>query len=171
MLWIHLHIDVFVGLLITIPAMFILGVAIQYLFIRPLRGRERTSMSLLACYAVAIIIEGILYERFGSNYLSINTYWTSPQATFKIFGYYVPYIYVLGFALAVVFVAAIYFMLYRTQFGRSVRATMQDHTAARLVGIDVNLGGRVHLRDRRRGDRGGRHGVRGAQPGQSEHRV
>src|SRR5215469_16135819 len=39
-LWTHLHIDVFVGLLITIPAMFILGVAIQYLFIRPLRGRE-----------------------------------------------------------------------------------------------------------------------------------
>ena len=49
-----------------------------------------------------------------------------------------PYIYLLGFALAVVFVVAIYFMLYRTQFGRSVRATMQDHTAARLVGIDVN---------------------------------
>jgi branched-chain amino acid transport system permease protein len=137
-LWTHLHIDVFVGLLITIPAMFVLGVAIQFLFIRPLRGRERTSMSLLACYAVAIITEGILYERFGSNYLSMNTYWTSPQATFKIFGYYLPYIYLLGFALAVLFVAAIYFMLYRTQFGRSVRATMQDHTAARLVGIDVN---------------------------------
>jgi branched-chain amino acid transport system permease protein len=137
-LWTHLHIDVFVGLLITIPAMFILGVAIQYLFIRPLRGRERTSMSLLACYAVAIIIEGILYQVFGSNYVSINDYWTSPQAEFKIFGYYLPYIYLLGFALAVLFVVAIYLMLYRTQFGRSVRATMQDHTAARLVGIDVN---------------------------------
>jgi branched-chain amino acid transport system permease protein len=37
-----------------------------------------------------------------------------------------------------VLVAAIYLMLYRTQFGRSVRATMQDHTAARLIGIDVN---------------------------------
>jgi len=137
-LWTHLHIDVFVGLLITVPAMFILGVAIQYLFIRPLRGRERTSMSLIACYAVAIIIEGILYQIFGSNYQSMNTYWTSPQAEFHIFGYYLPYIYVLGFALAVVLVVAIYFMLYRTQFGRSVRATMQDHTAARLVGIDVN---------------------------------
>src|SRR6266576_1279906 len=137
-LWTHLHIDVFAGLLITIPAMFILGVAIQYLFIRPLRGRERTSMSLLACYAVAIIIEGILYQVFGSNYVSVNDYWTSPQAEFKIFGYYLPYIYLLGFALAVIFVAAIYLMLYRTQFGRSVRATMQDHTAARLIGIDVN---------------------------------
>jgi branched-chain amino acid transport system permease protein len=118
--------------------MFILGVAIQALFIRPLRGRERTSMSLLACYAVAIITEGILYQTFGSNYLSMNTYWTSPRAEVKIFGYYLPYIYLLGFALAVVFVVALYFMLYRTQFGRSVRATMQDHTAARLVGIDVN---------------------------------
>jgi len=137
-LWTHLHIDVFVGLLITIPSMFIVGVAIQYLFIRPLRGRERTSMSLLACYAVAIITEGILYQIFGSNYLSMNTYWTSPKAEFKVFGYYLPYIYVLGFALAVLFVVAIYLMLYRTQFGRSVRATMQDHTAARLVGIDVN---------------------------------
>ena len=35
-------------------------------------------------------------------------------------------------------VAALYYMLYRTQFGRSVRATMQDQTAARLIGIDVN---------------------------------
>ena len=33
---------------------------------------------------------------------------------------------------------AVYLLLYRTRFGRSVRATMQDQTAARLVGIDVN---------------------------------
>ena len=62
---VHLHIDLFVGLLITVPAMFVIGVAIQWLFIRPLRGRERTSMSLLACYAVALIIEGVLYRIFG----------------------------------------------------------------------------------------------------------
>jgi branched-chain amino acid transport system permease protein len=137
-LFTHLHIDQFVGLLITVPTMFILGVGIQYLFIRPLRGRERTSMSLLACYAVAIIIEGILYQIFGSNYVSYNTYWDSPQAEVKIGGYYIPYILLAGFALAVLLVVAVYWMLYRTQFGRSVRATMQDHTAARLVGIDVN---------------------------------
>jgi branched-chain amino acid transport system permease protein len=35
-------------------------------------------------------------------------------------------------------VAALYALLYRTGFGRSVRATMQDETAARLVGIDTN---------------------------------
>jgi branched-chain amino acid transport system permease protein len=137
-LWVHLHIDLFVGLLITIPAMFVLGVAMQWFFIRPLRGRERVSMSLLASYSMAIIIEGILYQVFGSNYVSIMDYWTSPQATVEVAGYYIPYIYLLGFALAVLFVALIYYILYRTKFGRSVRAVMQDQTAARLIGIDVS---------------------------------
>jgi branched-chain amino acid transport system permease protein len=40
--------------------------------------------------------------------------------------------------MALVLVAGIYYMLYRTQFGRSIRATMQDQTAARIVGINVN---------------------------------
>jgi branched-chain amino acid transport system permease protein len=55
-----------------------------------------------------------------------------------LFGFYLPYIYLYGFALALVLVAALYTLLYRTSFGRSVRATMQDETAARLVGIDTN---------------------------------
>src|SRR5947209_13152710 len=50
---VHLHIDLFTGLLVTVPAMFVLGVVIQLAFMRPLRGSERTSMSLLASYAVA----------------------------------------------------------------------------------------------------------------------
>ncbi len=135
-LWTHLHIDIFLGLLITIPAMFVIGVAIQWFFIRPLRGRERTSMSLLASFSVAIIIEGVLYQVFGSNYQSLTTSYLT--TTIKVFGYYIPYIYLYGFGLAVLFVVGIYYLLYRTQFGRSVRATMQDQTAARLVGIDVN---------------------------------
>jgi branched-chain amino acid transport system permease protein len=31
----------------------------------------------------------------------------------------------------------LYLMLYRTRFGRSVRATMQDQVAAQLIGVDV----------------------------------
>ena len=134
---VHLHIDLFVGLLVTVPAMFIIGVAIQWLFMRPLRGRERVSMSLLASYAVAIILEGILYWVFGVNFYQLHAWYITRSV--QIFGfYYLPYIYLFGFGLAVLLVAAIYFMLYRTQFGRSVRATMQDRTAARLIGIDVN---------------------------------
>jgi branched-chain amino acid transport system permease protein len=133
---VHLHIDLFVGLLVTVPVMFVIGVVIQWLFIRPLHGRDRTSMSLLAAYAVALIIEGVLYWIFGPNYVVLNASYVTSSV--HLFGFYLPDIYLYGFALAVACVAALYAMLYRTKFGRSVRATMQDQTAARLIGIDVN---------------------------------
>jgi branched-chain amino acid transport system permease protein len=133
---VHLHIDLFLGLFITVPAMFVIGVAIHWAFIRPLRGRERTSMSLLASYAVALIIEGVLYTIFGSSVTNLRAWYVTGAV--KVFGFYLSYIYLLGFVLAVVLVLALYYTLYRTQFGRSIRATMQDRTAARLIGIDVN---------------------------------
>jgi branched-chain amino acid transport system permease protein len=133
---VHLHIDLFIGLLITVPAMFVLGVGIYWVFIRPLRGHERTAMALLATYAVALIIEGLLYWIFSPNYVQLNAPYVT--ASVRVFGFYLPYIYLYGFALAVALVVLLYLMLYRTQFGRSIRATMQDRTAALLIGIDVN---------------------------------
>jgi branched-chain amino acid transport system permease protein len=132
----RLHIDLFLGLLITVPAMFVIGVVIQWAFIRPLRGRERTSMTLLVTYAVALIIEGILYQTFGADDRQLSASYVISSV--HVFGFYLPYIYLYGFALALALVAALYTLLYRTKFGRSVRATMQDETAARLVGIDTN---------------------------------
>ena len=133
---VHLHIDLFVGLLITVPAMFVIGITIYWAFIRPLRGHERTAMALLASYGVAIVIEGILYWIFSPNYVQLNASYVT--ASVRVFGFYLPYIYLYGFALAAALVALLYLMLYRTKFGRSVRATMQDRVAALLVGIDVN---------------------------------
>jgi branched-chain amino acid transport system permease protein len=132
----RLHLDLFLGLLLTVPAMFVLGVVIQWAFIRRLRGRERTSMTLLVTYAVALIIEGTLYEVYGPNQKQLSASYLNSSA--HVLGFYLPYIYLYGFALAVAVVAGIYGLLYRTRFGRSVRATMQDETAARLIGIDTS---------------------------------
>jgi branched-chain amino acid transport system permease protein len=132
----RLHLDLFLGLLITVPAMFVIGVVIEWAFIRPLRGRERTSMTLLVSYAVALIIEGILYETFGADDRQLSAWYVTSSV--HVFGFYLPYIYLFGFALALVLVLALYALLYRTGFGRSVRATMQDETAARLVGINIS---------------------------------
>src|SRR5260370_31668576 len=104
--------------------MFVLGVIIQWAFIRRLRGRERTAMSLLVSYAVAVIIEGGLYAEFGSTPVTIQASYAT--STLHVLGFYLPYIYLIGFGLAVLALGAIYLMLYRTKFGRSVRATTQD---------------------------------------------
>src|SRR5512141_3266013 len=48
------HIDLFLGLLITMPLMFILGVLLELAFIRPLK-RDRTTLSILVTFAIALI--------------------------------------------------------------------------------------------------------------------
>src|SRR6202021_501574 len=129
-------IRLFLGWLITVPAMFVIGAVIQWAFIRPVSGRERTSRALLVSDAVARIIEGLLYEFFGADSRQLSASYVTSSV--HVFGFYLSYIYLYGFALALALVAALYLLLYRTTFGRSVRATMQDETAARLVGINIS---------------------------------
>ena len=130
----QLHIDLFVGLLITMPAMFLLGIAIEWAFIRPLK-KDRTQLSILVTFAIALIIEGVLGNLFTNNYRQLHTWYT--ETSVHILGFYLPYIYVFAFGLSVVLLGALYLLVYRTTFGRSLRATMENRTAAQLIGIDV----------------------------------
>ena len=133
---VHFGIDLFAGLIITIPVMFVLGVGIQWGLMRRLGEREKVSMSILVTYAVAIILEGVLDLIFGPGYLQLTAWYVNQSI--HVFGFYLPYIYVFGFILAVGLLGSLYFILYRTEFGRSLRASQQNKTAARLIGIDVN---------------------------------
>jgi branched-chain amino acid transport system permease protein len=130
----NFHIDLFLGLLITMPFMFLLGVFIEIAFIRPLK-RDRTMLSILVTFAIALIIEGVLGLFFSTNFVQLHAWYV--DASFQIGGYYLAYIYVFGFALSVVLLAGLYVLLYRTKFGYSLRASMQDRTSAQLIGIDV----------------------------------
>jgi branched-chain amino acid transport system permease protein len=133
---VHFGIDLFVGILITMPALFLLGIAVDWAFIRRLPTRDRTTMSILVTYAVAIVVEGVLTVIFGVNYVQLHGWYVT--RSFHLLGFYLPYIYVFGFGMAVVLMAAIYLMLYRTRFGRSIRASLQNRQAARLIGINVD---------------------------------
>jgi branched-chain amino acid transport system permease protein len=132
---VHLGIDLFLGLLITVPAFFALGMAIEWGLMRRVHERDRTSMSILVTYAVAIVIEGGLSLIFGIDYVQLHAPYV--DRSLHVLGFYLPYIYVLGFGLAVALLAGLYLMLYRTRLGRAVRASLQNRTAADLVGVDV----------------------------------
>ncbi len=132
---VHAGIDPFLGLLVTIPALFVLGLGVEWGFIRRLGESDRTAMSILVTYAVSIIIEGVLNSAFTVNYVQIHAWYVDRSV--HIFGFYLAYIYLFGFVMAAVLLVALYALLYRTRFGASVRASLQDRTAARLVGIDV----------------------------------
>jgi branched-chain amino acid transport system permease protein len=93
-------------------------------------------MSLLVMFAVGTVIEGILDLIFTSNLVQIHTSYVNSSVTLGSLVF--PEIYLYAFAMSVVLLAGVYYLLYRTRFGRSLRASMQNPTAARLVGIDTD---------------------------------
>ncbi|HEX4206594.1 MAG TPA: branched-chain amino acid ABC transporter permease [Ktedonobacteraceae bacterium] len=130
-----LHIDLFLGLFITLPLMFGLGVLLEWAFIRRLKW-ERITLSILATYAIALIIEGVLGYIFTTNFQEMHSWYIDDAFNFN--GFYINYVYIFTFLLSVVLLAALFLLVYRTDFGRKLRASMQNRTAASLIGINVS---------------------------------
>lgn len=131
----RLHLDLFAGLLITMPVMFIIGIAIEWAFIRRIR-RERVMLSILVTFALALVLEGVLSMIYGADYVTLHAWYV--DAALPIAGFYLPYINIFAFLLSVFLLFVLFLLLYRTKFGHSVRATMQDRTSALLIGINVD---------------------------------
>jgi branched-chain amino acid transport system permease protein len=130
----YLHIDILLGLVVTIPALFVLGMGIEWAFMRRIK-RDRVMISILVTFAVALVIEGLLNFIFSPNYVQLQGWYV--DAALPIFGFYLPYIYIFAFLLSLVLLSLLYLLVYRTKFGTGLRASMQDRSAAFLVGIDV----------------------------------
>ncbi len=132
----HLHVDPFLSVLLVTPAMFVLGVAVQIVFVRSLRGPDASELSLLVTWALALGIEGVLSVIFKTTYRSTNPSYAN--RSWDVFGYQISLVRFLGFGASAILLVLLSLLLTRTRFGRAVRATVQNPSAATLLGVDSN---------------------------------
>jgi branched-chain amino acid transport system permease protein len=135
-LFTKLHIDPFVSVVLLTPLMFLVGVVLELVFIRPLRADEREELSLLVTWALALGIEGLLSVLYKTNYRSTITSYA--DKSWRIFGYHLSEVRVFAFGMSVVILMLLYLVLTRSEFGRTVRATVQNPVSARLLGVNVD---------------------------------
>ena len=128
--------DPFLAIPVTTVVMFVVGVAIEVTFLRPLKREDRTELSLLVTFAVALLIEGVLSVTFKTTYRSINTSYANSSWT--VFGYQITEVRFWAFCLSLVSLGLLVLLLNRTRFGRAVRATVQNPESARLLGVDAS---------------------------------
>lgn len=134
-LFTQLGIDPFLSVLITTPLLFLVGVAVQWAFLRPLHGDDIGQLSLLVTFAVALGVEGLLSFAYGATLTNIQPGYAN--ASWTILGYQVSVVRFVAFALSLVMLGALYLLLQRTKFGRSVRATVQNPMSAQLLGVNA----------------------------------
>jgi len=131
-----LHVDPFLSVLIVAPLIFALGVGVQLVFIRSLRSEQAEELSLLVTWALALGIEGILGAVYQTTYRATDPGYANSSWT--VFGYQVSVVRAYAFALSVAVLVLLYLLLARTRFGRSVRATVQNPSSARLLGVNAD---------------------------------
>jgi len=126
-------IDPLLSIPLTTVVMFGLGMLVEVAFLRPLRREDRSELSLLVTFAVALLIEGVISVTWSTTRRSVNTGYANDSWT--ILGYQVTVVRFLAFALSLVALGLLYLLLNRTRFGRAVRATVQNPESARLLGV------------------------------------
>ena len=135
-----LGLNVYLGTLLVVPALFLFGFLTQKSLINPLIRRERAEVvepisALLLTIGIGIFLDNIFLLIFGADFRSIPG---SQQTSSFYLGDIVvdlPRLYALAAAIGVAI--ALQLLLGRTELGRIIQATSQDRDAAVLQGINV----------------------------------
>lgn len=128
--------DPILSILITMPAMFALGVAIYKLFFARIAGSQRSGeLTVLLTFALALMIEGILGFFFTNVFRSTNPVYATQAILFDPL--YIPRGQFYATLLSLGLIGALWAFLKYTRTGYAIRATMQNISAAQVVGVNV----------------------------------
>ncbi len=130
----HLDIDPYLALPIMVPAMFVLGYALQRGIIsRASHGKDENI--LLVTLGLSIVLENGALMLFKSDTRSIETAYT--LSTVQIGPAFIAVPKLVAFAGALVASALLLWVVTRTDLGRAIRAVAKEKHGAKLMGINV----------------------------------
>jgi branched-chain amino acid transport system permease protein len=114
-----------------------IGVLTERLAFRPVRTSPMLVM-LITSLGVSFLMRESIKEFVpdGANPLSFPSPYMERAVHFD--GVVINYTQIALIAVSVVLVAALYLLVERTWFGRSMRATAEDRDAARMMGVDID---------------------------------
>jgi len=121
----------FVGMLVAVPLITLLGLIFYKLFIDPIREHE--AAVLIGTIALAIAIQEIMLLIFTGDYLSVPAL---IKGYFTIFDVKVFYQQLLTFVVALIILGALRLLLMNTKLGLAIRSTAEDREVANLMGIN-----------------------------------
>lgn len=127
-------VDPVLTLVVTVPAMFLLGMALQHLLINRAMARGGEP-ALLVTFGLSIILQDAMLMLFSADARHAATPYST--RTLRVAGLNIACLDVVLFLICLACVLGLTLFLRRTYTGRAIRALSDDRTAASLVGINV----------------------------------
>ena len=123
------------GTLFAIPVCMAIGYGLERAAYRPLRNAPRLA-PLISAIGMSIVLQHLALLVWGRNFIAF------PQIikieSYQIGDAIITNVQIAIIATAVVMMAGLALMVYRTRLGTAMRATAQNQQVAGLMGVDIN---------------------------------
>jgi branched-chain amino acid transport system permease protein len=125
----------FVGLVAVMLCTGFLGVAIERVALRPLRGVSGTA-PMITTIGVSYILFNLILLTIGANTLNYPN--PMPRIRWEIGAATLRLQEILLWVVSLVLMLGLHYFVRHTKMGKAMQATAQDQEAARMMGVDVD---------------------------------
>jgi branched-chain amino acid transport system permease protein len=133
-----LHLHALVAMPLAVLAAGCLGLVLDRLAFRPLRGRAGSNISgLISSLAVATMIEALALAAWGPD-VSRFPAGTAPDRQLRLGGAVLSEVQLVIIAISLAMMVGLTLLVRRTRLGRQIRAVAESPRAARVLGVNVD---------------------------------
>lgn len=131
----YLRIDPYLASIVFVaPALFLIGLAVQWLLIRPLQSASAL-MLIFATFGFSIALQNLALMGFKADYRTILIPFST--ATLNVAGISISVPRLIAFSFALVLLIALYLLLRFTLLGKALRAVAENRVVTQLMGVRV----------------------------------
>ncbi len=127
----------FLGILVAVAVCTVLGVTIERVAYRPLRGASSLAV-LITAIGVSYLLQNMALLIFGSNARQFTSVVTLPNLKLADGALTISSVTIVTIISCIVIMAALTSFINKTKIGQAMLAVSEDNGAATLMGIDVN---------------------------------
>jgi branched-chain amino acid transport system permease protein len=132
-----LHLDPILSLFVTMPVMFLLGIAYyRVLFASRADNPRFIDITVLITFATGLVIEGVLAFIFTGIYRSTTPVYA--KSSFNFGPFFIPQSQLFALIISIILIIGLWLFLRYARVGNAIRATMQNRNAAQVVGVNVS---------------------------------
>ena len=129
-------VDPFVSMILVMPVMFAVGVGTYRLLFTRIEGTKRYGeMTVLLTFGIALVLEGAMGAVFTGIFRSTSPSYANDAILLGPL--FIPQGQLYASLASAGLLVLLWLFLSRTKTGSAIRATMQNRTAAQIVGVNV----------------------------------
>ncbi len=133
-----LGLDIYVAIILGVALAGLTGFGLDKLIYLPLRRRKASNMVLLvASLGAMTVLQAVIAILFSSRFKTLSGD-VGTQKLFTILGGTITHSQLVILLSAALVMSGLVVFLYKTQFGKTVRAISNDEEVARIIGINTN---------------------------------